>query len=63
MAPFRKTLEGEVEQLLQDIQFLQGCLDSQADVRDCITPRNISREPTLTGMHNTHTTERCFMCI
>jgi len=45
----RKTLEEEVCQLLEDIQFLQGCLDSQADVRDCITPR-ISREPTLTEL-------------
>ncbi|XP_005101822.1 coiled-coil domain-containing protein 24 isoform X2 [Aplysia californica] len=46
----RKTLEDEVNQLLRDIQFLQGCLDCQADVRDCITPRNTSREPTLTEL-------------
>ena len=50
--PSRKTLEDEVNQLLEDITFLQNCLDSQADVRDCVTPRNLSREPTLTGIVN-----------
>ncbi|CAL1533074.1 unnamed protein product [Lymnaea stagnalis] len=43
----RSTLEKELEQLLEDIQFLQGCLDAEADIRDCVTPRPSTREPTL----------------
>ncbi|GFN90775.1 coiled-coil domain-containing protein 24-like [Plakobranchus ocellatus] len=46
----RSYLEKEVEQLLEDVQFLQTCLDEAADSRDCPTPALTSREPTLTEL-------------
>lgn len=51
----RKTLEDEVEQLLKDIDFLHDCLNSQAEIRDCVTPRALSREPTLTELREERT--------
>ncbi|BFY99894.1 hypothetical protein BsWGS_02934 [Bradybaena similaris] len=46
----RSTLEREVDQLMKDIQFLQSCLDSEADFRDSSAPSLISREPTLSEL-------------
>ncbi|GFS21342.1 coiled-coil domain-containing protein 24-like [Elysia marginata] len=46
----RAYLVKEVGQLLEDVQFLQSCLDEAADVRDAPTPALTSREPTLTGL-------------
>ncbi|XP_059151742.1 coiled-coil domain-containing protein 24-like [Physella acuta] len=46
----RRTLEQEIDQLIEDIQFLHTCLDTEVDIRDCVTPRLASREPTLTEL-------------
>ncbi|CAG5117785.1 unnamed protein product [Candidula unifasciata] len=46
----RSTLEREVDQLMKDIQFLQSCLDSEADFRDSPAPNPFSREPTLSEL-------------
>ncbi|KAH9514169.1 Coiled-coil domain-containing protein 24 [Bulinus truncatus] len=43
----RSTLIKEINQLLEDAQFLQTCLDNEVDIRDCVTPGPLSREPTL----------------
>uniref|UniRef100_A0A2C9KX05 Coiled-coil domain-containing protein 24 n=1 Tax=Biomphalaria glabrata TaxID=6526 RepID=A0A2C9KX05_BIOGL len=46
----RSTLIKEINQLIEDAQFLQNCIDNEVELRDCTTPGLRSREPTLTEL-------------
>ena len=43
----RETLEEEINQLMKDVDFLQHCMDDEADYR---CQSRVGGEPTLTGI-------------